>query len=94
MNALVFIRCPDVPFCTAFRGGRKTTVSRETAMREDKIFAAGNAMPARWPVEDAPPEREQSLWRIGRWFARRPPSLYQRCLAVHIYYASKQTSLH
>jgi hypothetical protein len=63
-------------------------------MREAKIFAAGNATPARWPVEAGPPEREQLVWRIGRWFARRPPSLYQRCLAVHIYHASKQTSLH
>lgn len=64
-------------------------------MREGKIFAPGSATPARWPVDNAPEEQEQpSLWRIGRWFARRPPSLYQRCLAVHIYHASKQTSLH
>ena len=65
-------------------------------MREGKIIATGSATPARWPVDEAPQEREQqpSVWRIGRWFARQPPTLYQRCLAVHIYHASKQTSLH
>jgi hypothetical protein len=64
-------------------------------MREGKIFATGIAIPARWPVDSASQERVQpSVWRIGRWFARRQPSLYQRCLAVHIYHASKQTSLH
>ena len=63
-------------------------------MREGKIFATGSATPAQWPGDEAPQEREPSIWRIGRWFPRRPPSLYQRCLAVHIYHASKQTSLH
>jgi hypothetical protein len=69
-------------------------VFRENAMREGKIFAAGNATQAQWPADNASGERASSVWKIGRWFARRPPTLYQRCLAVHIYHASKQTSLH
>ena len=64
-------------------------------MREGKIFAAGDAMQALWPADNASRERAQpSVWKIGRWFERRQPTLYQRCLAVHIYHASKQTSLH
>jgi hypothetical protein len=74
---------------------RSITLFRETAMREGKLFAVGTAMPAQWPVDNAAQERpSQSPWKIGRWFARRPPTLFQRCLAVHIYHASKQTSLH
>jgi len=63
-------------------------------MREGKIFAIGNAIPAAWPVANATREEPQSVWKLARWFGRRPPTLYQRCLAVHIYHASKQTSLH
>ena len=64
-------------------------------MREGKMFAAGTAMPAQWPVSNASQERpQQPVWKIGRWFGRRPPTLFQRCLAVHIHNASKQNSLH
>lgn len=31
---------------------------------------------------------------IGRWFVRRKPTLYQRCLAVHIAHTGKPSALH
>jgi hypothetical protein len=63
-------------------------------MRDSKSFASGKTV-RWWPADSVPPKQpSQSVWRIGRWFPRREPSLYQRCLAVHIYHASKQTSMH
>jgi len=31
---------------------------------------------------------------IGRWFTRRKPTLYQRCLAVHIAHTGMPSALH
>ncbi len=33
-------------------------------------------------------------WGLRRLFAKKPPTLYQRCLAVHILHASEHRSLH
>jgi len=52
-------------------------------------------MAIRRPFARASAERlRPSFWRFGRWFERKKPTLYQRCLAVHIHHASPQTSLH
>ena len=44
------------------------------------------------PVE-SPADQKSRLGPVARWLRRREPTLYQRCLAVHIYYAGKQTTL-
>jgi hypothetical protein len=46
----------------------------------------------------APPERRRvkpdvRISWLRRWFARREPTAYQRCLAVHIHYASPRSAL-
>lgn len=46
-----------------------------------------------WRVE-APPTTEGRRWSLRGLFGRKPPSLFQRCLAVHIYHASQQNTLH
>lgn len=43
-----------------------------------------------WRVEAVKPRR----WSFRGLFVRRQPTLFQRCLAVHIHYASEQRSLH
>jgi hypothetical protein len=59
------------------------------------LAAAGTTMAIRRPFATASAERlRPSFWRFGRWFGRKKPTLYQRCLAVHIHHASPQTSLH
>jgi hypothetical protein len=64
-------------------------------MRNGKDIPSGKAT-AWWPSDIPTPElSQQPVWKISRWFGARPaPSLFQRCLAVHIYHASRQTSLH
>ena len=63
-------------------------------MRNGKDVASGKTV-AWWPSAEALPVRPQPpVWKIGHWFPRREPTLFQRCLAVHIYHASKQTSIH
>jgi len=68
---------------------------REKAMRNGKDIPSGQP-PAWWPSDSPAPEpAPQPVWKISRWFGARPePSLFQRCLAVHIYHASNQTSRH
>lgn len=47
------------------------------------------------PASAVPESRERSPARgIGRWFTRRKPTLYQRCLAVHIAQTGKPSALH
>lgn len=68
-------------------------------MREGKlVLASGRSMPVLWSA-DGPAERaKRPAWRLAglrlpRWLARKETTLFQRCLAVHIYHASKQSSL-
>ena len=65
-------------------------------MRESNALAAAiSIMVIRQPRAMASVGRQRpSFWHIGHWFAREKPTLYQRCLAVHIHHASPQTSLH
>ena len=59
-----------------------------------KPVAADPGPSPRWPDGGARQQRhEPSVWRVGRWFHRRPATLYQRCLALHIYDAGKRTAL-
>jgi hypothetical protein len=48
-----------------------------------------------WPVAMPRPEEREAAarWSLKRLFARKQPTLYQRCLAVHIHHASKYSSL-
>jgi hypothetical protein len=43
---------------------------------------------ARRPVQ--PPSRRS--W-LDRWFGRREPTVYERCLAIHIHYAGPRSAL-
>jgi hypothetical protein len=45
-----------------------------------------------WKVTKAAPKSEKSGWRDA-WRRRREPSAYQRCLAVHIHFASPRGGL-
>ena len=67
-------------------------------MRGSKlVLATGRSgVPAVWTGEQPPVKL--SLWRLPRLrlprlFARKETTLYQRCLAVHIYHTSNQSSL-
>jgi len=71
-------------------------------MRGSKlVLATGRSLvPAAW--RDAETADVPSVWRIPhlprlrlpRLFARKEPTLFQRCLAVHIHYTSNQSSMH
>ena len=68
-------------------------------MRGSKlVLATGRALvPAAWRDAEAP--AQPSAWRLPRLrlprlFARKEPTLFQRCLAVHIHQTSNQSSLH
>jgi hypothetical protein len=67
-------------------------------MRGSKlVFASERSLvPTAWRDADAP--AEPSAWRLprlrlARLFARKEPTLFQRCLAVHIHHTSNQSSL-
>ncbi len=53
------------------------------------MFAAGR----RPPAASGQGRPLQSVRHAGRWFGRRKPTLFQRCLAVHIYHASPRSVL-
>ena len=40
----------------------------------------------------AQPPRERGSW-LGRWFGRRQPTTYHRCLAIHMYFAAPRSAL-
>jgi hypothetical protein len=70
-------------------------------MRGSKlVLASGRSLvPAAW--RDAETADVPSVWRmprlhlrLPRLFARKEPTLFQRCLAVHIHHTSNQSSLH
>ncbi len=67
-------------------------------MRGSKlVLASGRSLvPAAWRDADAP--AEPSAWRLprlrlARLFARKEPTLFQRCLAVHIHHTTKLSPL-
>ncbi|HUK58514.1 MAG TPA: hypothetical protein VLV50_04725 [Stellaceae bacterium] len=66
-------------------------------MRASKlVLATGRALV---PMVDAEVASVPSPWRLPRLrlprlFARKEPTLFQRCLAVHIHHTSNQSSLH
>jgi hypothetical protein len=70
-------------------------------MREGKlVLASGRSMPMPWSDHVLDESTVRPAWRLGglhlpRWLVRKreEQTLFQRCLAVHIYYASKQSSL-
>jgi hypothetical protein len=37
-------------------------------------------------------KHERRSW-LRRWFGRREPTAYQRCLAIHIHYAGPRSAL-
>jgi hypothetical protein len=63
-------------------------------MSDSKVLSAGRAMPSRWSFEAEDVRPVPNVWRLERWFPRKQPSLFQRCLAVHILAASEHSSLH
>ena len=63
-------------------------------MSDSKVWFAGRAVPSRWPLEAKAERPLPNVWRLERWFPRKQPTLFQRCLAVHIHHASEQSSLH
>ncbi len=71
-------------------------------MRESKlVLASGRSLvPAAWrdaEIADVPSVWRMPRfprWRLPRFFVREEPTLFQRCLAVHIHHASNQSSLH
>jgi hypothetical protein len=82
-----------------FGKNAKHFVPGEKSMREGKlVLASGRLMPMLWSAH-LPDEREKRpAWRLARlhlprWFQRKETTLFQRCLAVHIYHTSKQSSL-
>lgn len=48
-----------------------------------------------WAAEPrrAPPVRPTLRHWLKTWLLRRPPTTYQRCLAVHIHYAGPRSAL-
>lgn len=44
------------------------------------------------PLHAAPPASRGS-W-VKRWFGRREPTAYQRCLAIHIHFAGPRSALY
>ncbi len=67
-------------------------------MRGSKlVLASGRSLlPASW-LGAAPPAEPSTgrlpRLRLPRLFARKEPTLFQRCLAVHIHHASRRSSL-
>ena len=78
-------------------GARGAKASREVLMRDSKRMVVGSESGPAWRpsrAKPAPLVNPASRWRLGRWFRRRAePTLYQRCLAVHIHYATLQRTL-
>ncbi len=50
------------------------------------------SMPARVAETRRPPQPARSSL-VSRWFARRQPTTYERCLAVHIHFAGPRSAL-
>lgn len=50
--------------------------------------------PARSPERPVaiPAALPRNSW-LGRWLGRRQPTTYQRCLAIHIYFAGPRSAL-
>jgi hypothetical protein len=65
----------------------------EALMRDGETLPASATVLAMWQPVAAAQQRRPSVWRIGQWFRRPPPTLYQRCLAMHIHDAESQSSL-
>jgi hypothetical protein len=66
----------------------------EAFMRDGETLPASATTMAMWRPIATAQQRRPSLWRIGQWFRRPLPTLYQRCLAMHIHDAGSQSSLH
>jgi hypothetical protein len=67
----------------------------DMTMRGGKlVLAAVRGEPAAWSAEQGSrPAWHLPRLRLPRLFARKESTLFQRCLAVHIYHASRSSSL-
>ncbi len=63
-------------------------------MQSATIQLKAPSRPAR-PLERGGPTpiaRQRNSW-LWRWLGRREPTTYQRCLAIHIYFAGPRSAL-
>jgi hypothetical protein len=81
--------------------GMSTPDFRPSSTKENDMSATGGTLgpgapiPSRWRPELARTGLKQSArspW-LGRVLVRQQPTAYQRCLAIHIYYAGPRSAL-